>query len=227
MNLISDRRRFLKVSTSAVGLLSLSSPIAKAFGASASCGLTPPQTPGPFYPGESHFLHPDSDLTTIPGHSARAQGQVVYLQGQVLDQLCRPVPGATVEIWQACASGRYNNPNDPNTAPLDPHFKYWAEAVTDANGRYSFKTIIPGAYPADVGWIRPPHIHFKVSRLGYRELVTQMYFKGNEYNDRDLILQDIAQSERASVIVDFQPSAAELEPGSLTGGFDITIRSVR
>lgn len=223
-----DRRRFLKLGTGTAGALALSvisSPVSKAL--AASCGPTPPQTPGPFYPGKTQF-HPDHDLTHIPGHSSRARGRVVYIRGKVLDARCLPIAGATVEIWQACASGRYNNPKDPNTAAaLDPDFKYWAEAHTDEHGEYLFKTIIPGSYPADAGWTRPPHIHFKVSRLGYRELVTQMYFKGDPLNDRDLILQDIPAAERGGVIVDFQPSPAGFEGGTLTGDFDITLRSVR
>lgn len=216
----TDRRQFLKLGTSAAGMIALANPVTQAL--AASCGITPPQTSGPFYPGESHF-HPDTDLTQLQGHSQRALGEVVYVQGQVVDALCRPIAGATVEIWQACASGRYNNSNDPNTAPLDPNFKYWAEAVTDQNGSYRFKTIIPGAYPADTNWMRPPHIHFKVSKLGYRELITQMYFAGEPLNDQDLILKDVPASERDNVIVDFEPSELSIR----TGIFNITLQSVR
>ena len=207
----------------ATGLLAFTSPMTRAL--AASCGLTPAQTPGPFYPGESLF-HADNDLTQVPGQG-RAQGQIVYVKGRVVDQNCKPIANATVEIWQACASGKYNSAKDPNPAPLDHGFKYWAEASTDANGEYMFKTIIPGEYPADTDWIRPPHIHFKVSHLGHRELVTQMYFKGNPRNERDLILQGIPAGERAGVVVDFQPSSPELEPGTLTGHFEINLRSVR
>jgi len=184
----SNRRQFLKLGAGTAGALALSNPITKAL--ASSCGLTPPQTSGPFYPGESLF-RPENDLTFISGHTARALGQVIYVRGKVMDRRCQPVEGANVEIWQACASGKYNNPKDPNPAPLDPNFRYWGETYTDANGEYFFKTIIPGAYPAANDWTRPPHIHFKVTRLGYRELVTQLYFKGDPLNDQDLILQQI------------------------------------
>ena len=192
----------------------------------ATCGLTPPQTPGPFYPGEQNFT-PENDLTQVPGRTVRALGQVIYVTGKVLDPACRPIEGATVEIWQACASGRYDNPKDENPAPLDANFRYWGEAYSDANGFYSFKTIKPGAYPADATWTRPPHIHFKVSRRGYKELVTQLYFAGDALNDKDLILQNVPKAEQKSVIVNFTPSALDLEPGSLSGTFDITLQSVR
>ncbi|MGE0529301.1 MAG: hypothetical protein AB7G93_19905 [Bdellovibrionales bacterium] len=220
----SNRRNFLKIGTGAATAAFLLSPVAKAV--AAACGTTPPQTSGPFYPGEDRF-HTDTDLTRVPGHAVRAEGQVVYIKGKVVDADCNPIVNANVEIWQACATGKYNNPRDPNPAPLDPHFKYWAETYTDANGEYGFKTIIPGAYPADTGWTRPPHIHFKVTRLGFRELVTQMYFRGNALNEEDLILQGIPAAERDAVIVNFQPAPADMEPGSLIGEFDITLQSVR
>ncbi len=77
------------------------------------------------------------------------------MRGIVQDLSCRPVAGVNVEIWQACASGRYNNERDPNPAPLDPNFRYWGETFTDAAGAYEFKTILPGAYPPQtIGIVR-------------------------------------------------------------------------
>jgi protocatechuate 3,4-dioxygenase, beta subunit len=140
---------------------------------------------------------------------------------------CAPIANANVEIWQACESGRYNNPRDPNPAPLDPNFQYWGETYTSEEGEYIFKTIIPGEYPAAEGWVRPPHIHFRVAKLGYNDLVTQMYFKGNPLNDDDRIIKAIPQAERASVIVEFAPSGPQFEPSSLTGVFDISLVPVR
>ena len=114
----SNRRKFLKLGAGTTGAWLLSGPVTQAL--TAACGQeTPAQTSGPFYPGESNF-HPDADLTRIPGHATAAKGQVVLIRGKVLDSKCRPVAGANVEIWQACASGRYNNIKDPNPAPIDP-----------------------------------------------------------------------------------------------------------
>jgi len=101
--------------------------------------LTPPDLTGPFYP----LLKPpdrDADLTTIHGESGRAQGQVIHLMGQVLNLQGKPVKGARVEIWQANIYGRYNHPSDPNPAPLDPNFEGYGVQITDAEGRYRFKT---------------------------------------------------------------------------------------
>ncbi len=63
--------------------------------------------------------------------------------------------------------------------------------------------------------------------MGFHELVTQMYFKGNPLNESDLILQQIPAGQREGVVVEFMPSAADLEPGTLSGVFDIILKSVR
>jgi protocatechuate 3,4-dioxygenase beta subunit len=197
----------------------------------ADCDPTAAQTEGPFYPGKQKFDN-NHDLTM-----AGTVGQVVYIRGHILGvkgtaAACSALGDARVEIWQACHSGKYNNSKDPNTAPLDPNFKYWGETFTDANGEYLFKTIIPGSYPADTDWVRPPHIHYKVAKLGYRELTTQMYFKGEALNEKDLILQNTPENERGDLIVDFKPVTAEMvkqgfEANALIGEFNLTLVSVR
>lgn len=195
----------------------------KAMAVGETCTKTAAQTRGPFYPGEAEIV-PINDLTRISGSSVQALGKVILLEGIVRDQNCELVPDVNVEIWQACASGRYNHANDPNPAPLDPNFRYWGEDFTDSNGRYSFRTIVPGAYPAAANWERPPHIHFRIAKRGYKELVTQMYFKGEPLNDSDLILQGTPEAQRADIIVDFVNS--ENNPDLLVGHFNITIEKI-
>jgi len=226
---LDERRKFLRGGALLAGLSFVSFRPIRAI--ASACGWTPPQTEGPFYPGESQFQN-QNDLTRVAGAPAVAKGQIIVITGIVRDAQCRPIPNANVEIWQACVTGKYNHPNDPNTAPLDPNFRYWGETFTDAQGRYWFKTIVPGAYPAGDGWIRPPHVHYKVSALGFHELTTQMYFKGNALNAKDLILQKIPAGQRESVIVDFKPSAQlglsrQLGQKTPVGQFDITLHSVR
>jgi protocatechuate 3,4-dioxygenase beta subunit len=129
-----------------------------------------------------------------------------------------------VEIWQACQTGRYSHPgDDDNPAPLDPNFQYWGIAITDADGKYDFKTIVPGHYPAGEKWIRPPHIHFKVHKLGIRELITQMYFAGNQYNESDLILKNIPRNEWPSVVRETTAREPENGRAALDINFDITV----
>jgi protocatechuate 3,4-dioxygenase beta subunit len=218
-----SRRNILKKSIVSAGSLLLVSNVARA----GSCILTPDQTEGPFYPIMDQ-LDKDSDLTSVKGLGKKALGETIVMVGVVTDANCVPVKGALVEIWQACASGKYNHPGDPNPAKLDENFQYWGRAITNDKGEYSFKTIRPGHYEATTSWIRPAHIHLKVHRRGYEELTTQVYFQDDPYNSNDRILQSLSPAERAKVIVDFSKKNSQTNLMSLphkTGKFDITIRN--
>lgn len=156
---------------------------------------TPPEVKGPFYPVTPQD-DKDFDLTHVEGRDGVAEGRHIIVQGSVLDIQGHPVPRAKVEIWQANAKGRYRHPRDPNPAPLDPNFQGWAIISTNEQGEFRFKTVMPGAYPASRNWMRPPHIHFKISKRGYAELTTQMYFPDETLNETDLLLKDKKPSER-------------------------------
>jgi protocatechuate 3,4-dioxygenase beta subunit len=174
------------------------------------CGLTPAQTTGPFFPVVDQ-VDKDIDLTRVTGHDTTARGEFLRVRGRLLDEQCRPVAGVLVDLWQADTFGRYRHPADPNPARPDPDFQGWGQVVTDAEGRYSFRTIKPAAYPlafledgrADrsTGY-RTPHIHFRASRRGYAELATQMYFAGERLNESDLVLRRVAVAERRKVVIE-------------------------
>lgn len=170
--------------------------------------LTPPEIEGPFYPIIAQ-KDKDFDLTSIEGRAEIAKGQVIMIEGQVLDASGTPVPDSSVEIWQANAAGRYNHPHDPNKAPLDPNFQGWAIVPSGENGRFRFKTVYPGTYPASKNWIRPPHIHFKVTKLGYIGLITQMYFPNHPLNKKDLLLNRKGIEEQKLMIAKKRESDIE------------------
>ncbi len=198
-------------------------PVACASRIEGPCGLTPPQTEGPFYPIDDQ-LDEDSDLTFVSGRAGRAEGRLIYVRGQLRDSQCRPIPGARVEIWQASAKGRYNHPYDrENPVPLDPNFQGWGEALSDKDGRYLFKTVHPGQYPAGPGWIRPSHIHFKVLQGELELLTTQMYFAGDEYLERDRIFLGVPVAERERVIVRPEEPGTGLPPDAVIYRFDLAI----
>jgi protocatechuate 3,4-dioxygenase, beta subunit len=211
-----DRSKRNALRTGLLGAVFFTAAAAKA---APLCGeLTPPQTEGPFYP-ESTAGEDDTDLT----QGGKALGEVIFVEGVVTDENCDPVNGALVEIWQACSTGKYDHSGDPNPAALDPNFQYWGRAVTDAAGAYKFKTILPGAYPAAPGWDRPPHIHFKIAKIGFHELTTQLYFKGQKLNVKDRILLGIPKAERERVVSELVVKQGETIP---TANFPITLRSV-
>ncbi len=111
-----------------------------------------------------------------------AIGERIVMHGRVLDEHGRGVPHTLVEIWQANAGGRYRHKKDGYLAPLDPNFGGAGRTITDADGRYQFLTIRPGAYPwpnRGNDW-RPMHIHVSVFGHSFgQRLITQMYFEGD------------------------------------------------
>ena len=160
---------------------------------------TPREIEGPFYPVLAQKDR-DFDLTRVEGRHGVAKGKTIIIQGQVLDTGGNPVEDVTVDLWQANAAGRYCHPHDPNEAPLDPNFQGWAIVPSGKEGKFRFKTVKPGPYPVSGQWTRPPHIHFKVSKRGYSELITQMYFPGNKLNDSDRLLRRKSKEERKLMI---------------------------
>jgi len=161
--------------------------------------VTPAEIEGPFYPVFPQ-KDKDFDLTQIEGSTDHAIGKPIYIKGTIRDSNGDPIEDATVDIWQANAAGRYRHPHDRNPAPLDPNFQGWAIVQSGRQGQFNFKSVMPGAYPASDTWTRPPHVHFKVSKIGYVELTTQMYFPNQPLNKTDLLLQGKSESERKLMI---------------------------
>ena len=167
-----------------------------------------------------------ADLTANARVNAAPIGERIVVAGHVLDEAGRGVPHTLVEVWQANAAGRYVHANDRHDAPLDPNFLGAGHALTDADGRFAFRTIKPGAYPwgnHHNAW-RPNHIHFSVigPALATR-LVTQMYFPGDPLLDADPIFLATPRAARPRLIADFDWSLTE--PGIALGyRFDIVLR---
>jgi len=166
-----------------------------------------------------------ADLTA--GHRGEPIGERIIVGGRVLDENARPVQHVLLEIWQANAAGRYVHAADQHDAPLDPNFIGIGQVVTDAEGRYRFKTIKPGAYPwrnHHNAW-RPAHIHLSLlgPALGTR-LVTQLYFPGDPLLGVDPIFNSVADAqarERLVSTLDWERCESEYALGYR---FDIVLR---
>jgi protocatechuate 3,4-dioxygenase beta subunit len=145
----------------------------------------------------------------------------------VLDEDGRPVPHTLVEIWQANAAGRYVHVRDQHPAPLDPNFTGAGRALTDADGRYRFVTVKPGAYPwrnHHNAW-RPAHIHFSLFGPSFlSRVITQMYFPGDPLFKYDPIFQSITDERaRERLVSRFDIDTTEPE-WALGYQFDIVLR---
>jgi len=151
--------------------------------------------------GEGRVADGDHDLTAQ--HGEAPLGERIIVEGRVLEADGRPVPDTLVEVWQANAAGRYRHDGDRHPAPLDPNFSGAGRCVTDAEGRYRFVTVRPGAYPwknHDNAW-RPAHIHFSVfGRAFTQRLITQMYFPGDPLFAFDPILGSVPEAARERLV---------------------------
>ncbi len=153
-------------------------------------------------------------------------GERIVVHGRVLDEDGRTVPNALIEIWQCNAAGRYHHPGDQHDAPLDPNFYGGGRARADADGRYEFVTIKPGAYPWKNhfnAW-RPAHIHYSLFGPGFAtRLITQMYFPGDPLLAIDPIHQSVPAGARDRLISAFDIEATRPE-WALAYRFDIVLR---
>ncbi|MPY81993.1 MAG: protocatechuate 3,4-dioxygenase subunit beta [Actinophytocola sp.] len=166
----------------------------------------------------------DHDLTRQ--HDGEPVGQRIIVHGRVLDGDGRPIPDSLIEIWQANAGGRYRHTGDRWPSPLDPNFDGVGRTLTDAEGRYEFVTIKPGAYPwrnHDNAW-RPAHIHFSLfGRSFTQRLVTQMYFPDDPLFGQDPIFNAVPERARFRLVSRFDLDRTRPE-WALAFEFDIVLR---
>jgi protocatechuate 3,4-dioxygenase beta subunit len=146
---------------------------------------------GPFY-------RPGAPLVPNPGSivSPRSVGEPLVISGRITDALDgSPIPGATVDVWQADGDGRYSNDDD--------RFERWnlrGRQSATLDGRFEIATVRPRHYTikhdGPVGRLltelgrhpwRPAHIHLLISAAGRRSLITQVYVAGGPYLDDDAI----------------------------------------
>lgn len=156
---------------------------------------TPTEMEGPFYPITPQ-KDQDLDLTRVKGKTGVAKGEIIEVYGQVFDQNMNPIEDVTIDLWQANSHGKYHHPHDTSEAPVDENFQGWAIIQSRTNGKFKFKTVIPGAYPLNTSRQRTPHIHFKISKLGYDSLLTQMYFPNHPLNKKDGLFNHKSKEEQ-------------------------------
>ena len=156
---------------------------------------------GPFYrpgaPMRTNFLQENET------------GQVVILSGVVKHEDCKTfLNNVTIELWHCNPDGVYDNDSDK--------FRYRGKIITDGNGKYSFKTILPVPYPGSDGKMRPAHFHFMISAENYPNLITQIYFTGDKYIPEDRMASSKSAEKRILKVQDGKD-------GEKTVSFDITM----
>jgi protocatechuate 3,4-dioxygenase beta subunit len=183
----------------------------------------PTERHGPMFAGE-RVSPADADL--VHQHAGEPVGERIIVTGRLLGGDGRPLAGQLVEVWQANAAGRYRHDGDRHDAPLDPNFTGAGRCLTDAEGRYRFVTIKPGAYPwanHANGW-RPAHIHFSVFGRAFTErLTTQMYFPGDPLMAHDPVVQAVRDERaRQRMVASFELDLTE-EMWALGYRYDVVV----
>lgn len=142
-------------------------------------------------------------------------GTVLLINGRVFaHDTRRPLASAVIDVLQANAEGRYDN-DDPKRPPAANVFLNRARVLTDENGFYEYETIHPGPYQIGAKQWRPAHIHYWARATGYRELVTQLYFRGDMHQKGDPWIRD-------SLIIDLRETKTA-RGAYKTGAFDIIL----
>jgi len=126
------------------------------------------------------------------------KGDAIVIKGQVLraDDCSTPVAGALLDIWHCDDDGNYDMSG----------YKCRGVVRTDAKGNYQFETIYPPSYGN-----RPRHIHVKIRAQGFKDLTTQIYFRGDPF-----IKNDFARNAETSRVI-----ALNEQNGTKTGIFPI------
>jgi protocatechuate 3,4-dioxygenase, beta subunit len=175
--------------------------------------------------GSERVRPEDADLTRQ--HDDEPIGQRIVVSGRILDSDGRAVPDTLVEVWQANAGGRYRHDKDNWPAPLDPNFTGLGRMLTDSEGRYTFTTIKPGAYPwknHHNAW-RPAHIHFSLfGRAFTQRLVTQMYFPDDPLFPYDPIFGSVPDEKGRQRLISSFDLDATVPEWALAFTFDVVLR---
>jgi len=188
---------------------------------------TPSEEHGPTF-GHGDIGPLDHDLLSNFGTAGEtAIGPRILVHGRLRDQFGRAVAGALVEVWQANAGGRYRHAREGYIAPLDPNFGGCGRAITDAQGGYMFRTVLPGPYPWPNGpndW-RPAHIHFSVLGAGFAQrLITQMYFEGDPLIPLCPIVRAVHDAQAVARLIAPLDMAHTVPMDARAYRFDITLR---
>ena len=160
-----------------------------------NCKNTPTQSTGPFYKVPSIIFN--NDMT----NNGKAIGKKIKVYGKVLNDNCKPITNAVLDIWQANSFGKYNHKADLSKSKKDNNFYGYIRLLSNKNGEYSFYTILPGSYKVSKNLTRTPHIHFKVTN-DQKQLTTQMYFKENEMNKNDFLFKNTFNNSALEASID-------------------------
>ncbi|WP_417280957.1 dioxygenase [Celeribacter sp.] len=145
---------------------------------------------GPFHVADAP-IRQMGDTISLDG-----KGDSCLFIGKVIDIHGEPIEGACVDVWSDNAEGFY----DVQQPDIQPKFNNRGRFITRSDGAYSFVGIKPVSYPipddGPVGKMlgqlgrhpyRPAHMHFMVTALGFKTIVTHTFVGDDSYLNDDSV----------------------------------------
>jgi catechol 1,2-dioxygenase len=124
------------------------------------------------------------------------KGTPCLVSGRITGPDSEPIPGASIDVWQANDDGFY----DVQQPGVQPERNLRGLFTADADGGYWFRSIVPKYYPipddGPVGDLlaatgrhpyRPAHLHYIVSAPGYLPVTTHVFVADSPYLDSDAV----------------------------------------
>jgi catechol 1,2-dioxygenase len=143
-------------------------------------------------------------------------GPELFASCRIVDPHGAPLAGVEVDVWQSSPVGLYENQDEAQTG-MNLRGKF----TTDAEGRFSFRSVKPGPYPVPtdgpVGELlraqerhpyRPAHLHF----LGFKTLITQVFVDDDCYLDSDVVF-----GVTRALIGDYHPGSGTAPASNVKG----------
>ncbi|KAK0188445.1 intradiol ring-cleavage dioxygenase [Armillaria mellea] len=156
---------------------------------------------GPLYSDNTQILKNGDSI------ASEGKGDYLYISGRILDVQGNPIAGAVMDVWEADQNGVYDLERPDYNDKPDCRGRF----TTGGDGSFAFRVVKPSPYQAAITGgpvvdlldvlnthnYRPAHLHFKIVAPNYMELVTQLYFKGDQYLETDVVF-----AVRHSLIMD-------------------------
>ena len=121
-------------------------------------------------------------------------GVPLVVKAWVKDLEGHPVAGAAIDVWHTSAEGYYENQD-----PLQPDMNLRGIFTTNADGHIHFRSVKPAGYPIPVNGpvgdlvraqhrhnMRPAHVHFLISKEGFKTQFSQVYSGDDPYLETDV-----------------------------------------
>ena len=144
---------------------------------------------GPFWRDDQPVMPRGANLVR-----SATPGPALVAKVKVEDSERRPVEGAEVDVWHSSPEGLYEN-QDPGQAEMNLRGRF----VTDAQGCFDFRSVLPAGYPVPIDGpvgdlikatgrhnYRPAHLHFMVFKPGFKTLISQIYVPDDPHIDSDV-----------------------------------------